>query len=169
MHIWAATWPNQQSDCAPSENSDQPRHPPSLIRVFAIRMKKAWVLSYPLSAQRRLWSDWASAQSDLSLRWAHMPFCWFCHEAAYICLISVLSLDSYVFSNDTRMNKKSKQIKEQPSAWKLRPFNRFKIPSYSKAVLLLWFCLLSLFVRFLFLFFLCFFVFFLDFWTARCV
>ena len=26
----------------------------SLIRVFAIRMKKAWVLSYPLSAQLRL-------------------------------------------------------------------------------------------------------------------
>ena len=35
-------------------------------------MKKAWVLSYPLSAQ-----------ADLSLRWAHMPFCWFCHEAVH--------------------------------------------------------------------------------------
>ena len=23
--------------CAPSENSDQPEHPPSLIRVFAVR------------------------------------------------------------------------------------------------------------------------------------
>ena len=40
--------------CAPSEDSDQPGHPPSLIRVFAVRMKKAQVLSYPLSAQRRL-------------------------------------------------------------------------------------------------------------------
>ena len=40
--------------CVPSEDSDQPGHPPSLIRVFAVRMKKAWVLSYPLSAQRRL-------------------------------------------------------------------------------------------------------------------
>ena len=28
---------------------------PVLIRVFAVHMKKAWVLSYPLSAQRRLW------------------------------------------------------------------------------------------------------------------
>ena len=28
-------WQNQQSDCAPSEDSDQPGHPPSLIRVFA--------------------------------------------------------------------------------------------------------------------------------------
>ena len=36
--------------CASSEDSDQPGHPPSLIRVFAARMKKVWVLSYPLSA-----------------------------------------------------------------------------------------------------------------------
>ena len=34
--------------------TEQPGHPPSLIRVFAARMEKAWVLSYPLSAQRRL-------------------------------------------------------------------------------------------------------------------
>ena len=30
--------------CAPRDDSDQPGHPPSLIRVFAVRMKKAWVL-----------------------------------------------------------------------------------------------------------------------------
>ena len=59
------TKPNKMA-CAPSEDSDQPGHPPSLIRVFAVRMKKAWVLSYPLSAHRRLWSDWADAQADLS-------------------------------------------------------------------------------------------------------
>ena len=57
--------------CAPSEDSDQPGHPPSLIRVFAVRMMKAWTLNYPLSTQRRLWSDWADAQVDLSLCWAH--------------------------------------------------------------------------------------------------
>ena len=33
------------------------------------------------------WSDWADAQDDLSLRWAHMPFCWFCHEAAQTFLV----------------------------------------------------------------------------------
>ena len=49
-------------------------------QVFAVRMKKAWVLSYPLSAQQRLWSNWADAQVNPSLRWAHMPFRWFCHE-----------------------------------------------------------------------------------------
>ena len=44
---------------APSEDSDQPGHPPSLIRVFACAQ---WVANLPkLSScgQRRLWSDWA--------------------------------------------------------------------------------------------------------------
>ena len=45
---WAAIWQNQQMNCAPSEDSDQPGHPPSLIRVFTVGMKKAWVLSYPM-------------------------------------------------------------------------------------------------------------------------
>ena len=74
LRKWAASWQNQQCGCAPSKDSDQPVHPPSLIRVFAVRMKKACVLSYPLSAQRRLWSDRADAQADLSLRWAHICF-----------------------------------------------------------------------------------------------
>ena len=71
---WAATWQNQQSYCAPSEDSDQPGLPPSLIRVFPVRMKKPWVLSNPLSKQQRLWSDWTDAQADLSLRLAHIHF-----------------------------------------------------------------------------------------------
>ena len=58
---WAATWQNQQCGCVPSED-------------LAVRMKKAWVLSYPISTQRRLWSDWADAQADLSLQWAHTNF-----------------------------------------------------------------------------------------------
>ena len=58
--------------CAPSEDSDQPGHPPSLIRVFAGCMKKAWVLSYPLSAQRRLISE--DGQADLSLPLGHSHF-----------------------------------------------------------------------------------------------
>ena len=39
--------------CALSEDSDQPGHLSSLIRVFAVCMKKAWVLTYLLSEQRR--------------------------------------------------------------------------------------------------------------------
>ena len=47
---------------------------PSLIRVFAVRTKKGWVLSYPYSVRRKLRSDGADAQAD---RWAHRSFCWF--------------------------------------------------------------------------------------------
>ena len=57
---------------------------PSLIRVFAVRMKKHWDLSYSLSVQRNLWSVRADAQADLKRRWAHMSFCWFCRAAAQI-------------------------------------------------------------------------------------
>ena len=106
--IWAATWQNRQCGCAPSEDSDQPGHPPSLIRVFAVRMKKAWALSYPLSAQRRLWSDWADtqpdwsdwvdAQPDLSLRWAHIHFVGFVmSQLIYSVSLSIyLSLPIYL-------------------------------------------------------------------------
>ena len=50
---------NNKVACAPSEDLDQPEHPPRLISarliwVFAVRMKKVWVLGYPMSAQRRL-------------------------------------------------------------------------------------------------------------------
>ena len=55
----ASAWHNQQMACAPSKDSNQPRHLLNLI--FADRMKKAWVLSYLLSAQRKLscrcWSE----------------------------------------------------------------------------------------------------------------
>ena len=36
VFIWAATWQNQQNDCAPNEDADQPGQLPSLIRVFAV-------------------------------------------------------------------------------------------------------------------------------------
>ena len=34
---WAALWQNQQNEYVPSEDSDQPGHLPSLIRIFAVR------------------------------------------------------------------------------------------------------------------------------------
>ena len=45
--IWAVTWQNQQNDCAQWRLR-------SAWAVFVVRMKKAWVLSYPLTAQWRL-------------------------------------------------------------------------------------------------------------------
>ena len=72
--IWAALWQNQQNDCAPSEDSDMPGHPPSLISVSAVRSVGSWGSSVSSCGQRRLWSDWADAQADLSLRWAQSHF-----------------------------------------------------------------------------------------------
>ena len=44
MCMWAATWQTQENGCAPSEDSNQPGHPPSLIRVFACAQ---WVAKDP--------------------------------------------------------------------------------------------------------------------------
>ena len=46
--------------CAPSEDSDQPRHLPSLIRIFAVHsVAKDQMFLYADS------EDWADAQADL--------------------------------------------------------------------------------------------------------
>ena len=97
---WAASWKKQQQNVwAPSEDSDQPGRPPSLIRVFAVRVKKPWVRSYTLSAHRRLWSDWADSQADLSLRWADISFCCFCHETGHVIprLYFVIAFNSLIW------------------------------------------------------------------------
>ena len=83
---WAAAWQNQQMTCVPSKDSDQPGHLPSLIRVFAVCMKKPWSLA--ILRGHEDWSEWADAQADLSLCWVHRSFCWFCRGAVQIILMS---------------------------------------------------------------------------------
>ena len=57
---------------------------------------KAWVLSYPWSAaQRSLWSDWADAQADLSLRWVHSHFVGF----VMLRLIWTIGFSKYLLDN----------------------------------------------------------------------
>ena len=73
--------------CAPSEDSDQPGNPPSLIRVLAVHSVGSLGPKLSSCGYRRLWSDWADAQADLSLRWAHIPFCRFCHALAHWCWV----------------------------------------------------------------------------------
>ena len=69
--------------------------PPSLIRVFDVRMIP-WVLSYPLSAQQRLIKLGGCPGWSESLLGAH-SFFWFCHVTAHILLMGGHSLDmSYV-------------------------------------------------------------------------
>ena len=68
--------------CAPFKDSDQPWHPPSVIRVFAVSMKKAWVLSHPLSGhQPRL----------ICLRWA-TSILLVCREVAHISILIIIYL-----------------------------------------------------------------------------
>ena len=55
---------------APSEGRTA-WHPPRLIKVFAVRTKKHLVLSYLLSAQRKLLAVWIAAQGGMSFRWVH--------------------------------------------------------------------------------------------------
>ena len=57
--------------CGPSEDSDQPGHLFSLIIVLPVRMNIGSSATH--WAHCKDWSDWA-----------HMPFCWFCHEVAQI-------------------------------------------------------------------------------------
>ena len=125
MKIEPQHYKTNQMICAPSEDSDQPGHLPSLIGVSAVRLKQTWALSYPVSVQRRLWSDWvdaqadlrlwsdwADAQADLSLRWAQKSFCWFCHEVAQNASSSSLHMQriyisSHFFSFCIEPNMKS--------------------------------------------------------------
>ena len=69
--------------CEPNVDSDQTAHTRSLIRVFVVRMKKLCILNYPKCAKWKLWSDWANAQVDLNLRWAHMSEGTFTDVAVY--------------------------------------------------------------------------------------
>ena len=67
---------------------NEPPHNKTNKLACAPSMKKAWVLSYPMSVKRRPWSDWADAQADLSLRWAHS------HAPSLIRVFTVRSIDS---------------------------------------------------------------------------
>ena len=95
--IWASVQQNQQNDlCVQwrlrsawvSALSDQSLH----------CTHEAWVLGYPLSAQRSLWSDWADAQADPSLRWMHRSFCWFYREVAHL-LFMILLFQVYLVTD----------------------------------------------------------------------
>ena len=67
----------------PCEMADQ-----TLVRYYLCRLmtKPTQLVTKDPSFlhQRRLRSDWADTKADLSLCWAHMPLCWFCHEVSHL-------------------------------------------------------------------------------------
>ena len=83
---------------ADSEDSDQTGRMPRLIWVFAVHSVGSLQSKLSSCGPRWLWSDWADAQADLSLGWVHISFCWFCHEAAHLRLIThVFEVYYFVF------------------------------------------------------------------------
>ena len=70
--------------------------------------------------QRRLWSDWADAEADLSLRLAHMPFCWFSHEAAHLPVLQRTNLEAENGYNRVNSNQLSRLV-AKPTKWHVRP------------------------------------------------
>ena len=81
INIWASTGQNLQNGmCAQrSLRSDWASAQSDQSLLFA-----QWVAKDPcfLHADSEDWSDRADAQADLSLCWAHMPFCRFCPTLA---------------------------------------------------------------------------------------
>ena len=68
--ILAAAWQNQQNDLCAQR-----------------RLRSAWASAQSLTtcwAHSEDWLDWADAQADLSLPWAHRSFCWFWCAASYL-------------------------------------------------------------------------------------
>ena len=75
---WAMTWQDKQYECAPSEDSDQPGHPPSLT---SLRCPHEENLGPELPIERtaktlvRLGRCPGWSESSLGA----YSFCWFCH------------------------------------------------------------------------------------------
>ena len=82
--IWAASWQKQQNGCAPSKDSDQTGHLPSLFRVFAVRSMGSYGSKLSSCGQQktliRLGECPGWSESSLGAQ----SFCWFCHEVAHI-------------------------------------------------------------------------------------
>ena len=63
---------------------------PSMTRVLVCPSLNSPAAEEGTCDQRRLWSDCADAQADLSLRWSHKFYCRFCRVLAQIKKISAL-------------------------------------------------------------------------------
>ena len=69
---WVTTCKIYYRIYATSKYSDQPAHSRSLLRILAWHSVDSEESKVSSCGQRRLWSDCADAQSDLSLRWVQM-------------------------------------------------------------------------------------------------
>ena len=73
-HIWAGTQNFYNTARAPSDDSDQPAHPGSLIIVFTMHPAGSQGSNASSSGQRRLWSAFMDALAKPSIRWVFMQY-----------------------------------------------------------------------------------------------
>ena len=78
------------SDCAYAhvEAGHRVGRTSSFVGCAVLRLINKWEPAHDKTSasscrQRRLWWDWADAQADLNLCWAHRSFCGFCHALAH--------------------------------------------------------------------------------------
>ena len=106
---WAASRENQQNDLNPQG-----------------RLRSAWAYAqsdqFSLSSWRNIgslsthwahsedWSDWADAQADLSLRWAHRSFCWFSRDGARMG-ITLEKVNEALVKCVNKVSRLSKEVK----------------------------------------------------------
>ena len=83
--IWAAAWQNHQNDVCAHQRL-RSAWTCTLVVWWESSLCTQGIAKDPvlLQVDSEDWSDWADAQADLNLRWAHMSFCWFCHAAAHL-------------------------------------------------------------------------------------
>ena len=76
---------------ATSKDSDHPVHPPSMTRVFSfIPFLDSLEAIESTCDQRRLYSDCADAQTDLSLRYSHKSYCRFRRALAHYSIYQLI-------------------------------------------------------------------------------
>ena len=125
--------------CASSEDSDQLGLRPvwsesslSAWRKLGSLATKYW--NFTLRTQRRLWSDWADAQVDLTLRWAHSHFVGFVMRRL-ICMVRISDRVLQCFSHITTVSgcdrTRDMILLQVTVSWYMYPFHPAQLTSKS--------------------------------------
>ena len=87
QNIYLASNHRYRFACVPIEDSDQPAHPRSLIKVFDGRSMESQGSYVSSGATLRLWSDCAGEQTEMKFRCTFMQTSTLCWLTALIILL----------------------------------------------------------------------------------
>ena len=110
--------------CAPNKDADQTGHPPSLIspRCMLCRLLRTQALF--MRTVKNL------DQTDLSLRWVHRSFCWFC-RFHYLKVRYTYSAEKCCGSNVKFSKHSYERIRTDFHSKNIQIFNKNMISEYS--------------------------------------